>query len=31
MQQIASLLCGLIFGFGLLLSGMTQPTKVLGV
>jgi uncharacterized membrane protein YedE/YeeE len=24
------LLCGLIFGFGLLISGMTQPGKVLG-
>jgi uncharacterized protein len=27
---IASLLCGLIFGAGLLISGMVQPTKVLG-
>jgi uncharacterized membrane protein YedE/YeeE len=26
----ASLLCGLIFGFGLLISGMTDPVKVLG-
>jgi uncharacterized membrane protein YedE/YeeE len=30
MMVLASLLCGLIFGFGLLLSGMTQPEKVLG-
>ena len=30
MQLIASFLCGLIFGSGLLISGMTQPTKVLG-
>ena len=27
---IAPLLCGLIFGAGLLISGMVQPTKVLG-
>ena len=27
---IASFLCGLIFGFGLLISGMTDPVKVLG-
>jgi uncharacterized protein len=27
---LAGLLCGLIFGFGLLISGMMQPTKVLG-
>jgi uncharacterized membrane protein YedE/YeeE len=27
---IAPLLCGLIFGAGLLVSGMVQPTKVLG-
>jgi uncharacterized protein len=26
----ASFGCGLIFGFGLLISGMTQPAKVLG-
>jgi uncharacterized membrane protein YedE/YeeE len=26
----ASLVCGLIFGFGLMISGMTQPTKILG-
>ena len=29
MAMIASLLCGLIFGAGLLISGMVQPTKVL--
>src|ERR1700716_727079 len=29
MLVIASLLCGLIFGAGLLISGMAQPTKVL--
>lgn len=27
---IASFACGLIFGFGLLISGMTDPVKVLG-
>jgi hypothetical protein len=27
---LASLLCGLVFGFGLLISGMTDPVKVLG-
>lgn len=27
---LAAFACGLIFGFGLLISGMTQPTKVLG-
>ena len=27
---LAALLSGLIFGFGLAISGMTQPTKVLG-
>jgi uncharacterized protein len=27
---LASFLCGLIFGAGLLISGMTQPQKVLG-
>ncbi len=27
---IASFICGLIFGFGLLISGMTDPVKVLG-
>ena len=30
MPMIASLLCGLLFGAGLLISGMVQPTKVLG-
>jgi len=30
MSMIASLLCGLVFGAGLLISGMVQPTKVLG-
>ena len=30
MLMIASLLSGLIFGAGLLISGMVQPTKVLG-
>jgi uncharacterized protein len=30
MPMVASLLCGLIFGAGLLISGMVQPTKVLG-
>ena len=30
MATIAPLLCGLIFGAGLLISGMVQPTKVLG-
>jgi uncharacterized membrane protein YedE/YeeE len=27
---VASLVCGLVFGFGLLVSGMTDPLKVLG-
>ncbi|MEX0591689.1 MAG: DUF6691 family protein, partial [Xanthobacteraceae bacterium] len=27
---IGGLVCGLIFGIGLVISGMTQPTKVLG-
>jgi uncharacterized protein len=27
---LASFVCGLIFGIGLLISGMTQPAKVLG-
>ena len=27
---LASLVCGFIFGLGLLISGMTQPSKVLG-
>lgn len=30
MPILASFLCGLIFGAGLLISGMVQPTKVLG-
>jgi uncharacterized membrane protein YedE/YeeE len=30
MQILASLVCGLIFGAGLLISGMTDPQKVLG-
>ena len=30
MLALASFVCGLIFGFGLLISGMTQPSKVLG-
>src|ERR1700676_3123699 len=30
MRIIAPLFCGLIFGAGLLISGMVQPTKVLG-
>jgi uncharacterized protein len=30
MRMMASLLCGLVFGAGLLISGMVQPTKVLG-
>src|SRR3954465_2878806 len=30
MWIIAPLICGLIFGVGLLISGMVQPTKVLG-
>jgi uncharacterized membrane protein YedE/YeeE len=30
MQLIASFMCGLLFGFGLLISGMTQPAKVTG-
>ena len=29
MPMIASLLCGLVFGAGLLISGMVQPAKVL--
>ena len=27
---VASFLCGLLFGVGLLISGMTEPEKVLG-
>jgi uncharacterized protein len=30
MRTLPSLLCGLIFGAGLLISGMLQPSKVLG-
>jgi uncharacterized membrane protein YedE/YeeE len=30
MTIIASLVCGLVFGVGLVISGMTQPAKVLG-
>jgi uncharacterized protein len=30
MFTIASLVCGFIFGLGLLISGMVQPAKVLG-
>jgi uncharacterized membrane protein YedE/YeeE len=30
MIALASFVCGVIFGFGLLISGMTQPTIVLG-
>ena len=30
MIALASLVCGLIFGFGLLTSGLTQPAKVQG-
>src|ERR1700704_5088073 len=30
MRMIASLVCGLLFGAGLLISGMVQPSKVLG-
>ncbi len=30
MNVLASLACGLLFGAGLLISGMTQPAKVLG-
>lgn len=30
MQTAAALLCGLIFGWGLLISGMVQPSKVIG-
>ena len=31
MQILTSLLAGLVFGFGLILSGMADPAKVLGV
>ncbi len=30
MPALASLLCGFIFGLGLVVSGMVQPSKVLG-
>lgn len=30
MQAAAALLCGFIFGLGLLVSGMLQPSKVIG-
>jgi uncharacterized protein len=30
MPAAASFLCGLVFGFGLLISGMLEPPKVLG-
>ena len=30
MPILAALVCGLVFGAGLLISGMVQPTKVLG-
>jgi uncharacterized protein len=30
MLTVASLACGIIFGLGLLVSGMVQPSKVLG-
>jgi uncharacterized membrane protein YedE/YeeE len=30
MQVLVALFCGLIFGWGLLISGMLQPTKVIG-
>jgi uncharacterized protein len=30
MQMLAALICGLIFGWGLLISGMVEPTKVIG-
>ncbi|MGH6770181.1 MAG: DUF6691 family protein [Xanthobacteraceae bacterium] len=30
MSIVAALLCGFVFGLGLLISGMTQPSKVLG-
>jgi len=30
MQTVAAAVCGLIFGWGLLISGMVQPTKVIG-
>ena len=30
LAAVVSFVCGLVFGLGLLISGMTQPTKVLG-
>ncbi len=30
MQMVAATVCGLIFGWGLLISGMVQPAKVIG-
>jgi cyanate permease len=30
MVMVAATVCGLIFGWGLLISGMVQPPKVLG-
>src|SRR6185436_5817347 len=30
MQMVAATMCGLIFGWGLLISEMTQPAKVIG-
>jgi uncharacterized membrane protein YedE/YeeE len=30
MPALASLVCGFIFGWGLLISGMVQPAKILG-
>jgi len=30
MAVVAALLCGFVFGLGLMISGMMQPTKVLG-
>ena len=30
MQMVAAAICGLIFGWGLLISAMIQPTKVIG-
>ena len=30
MQVFVALICGLVFGWGLLISGMLQPTKVIG-
>ncbi|MGA9429693.1 MAG: DUF6691 family protein, partial [Xanthobacteraceae bacterium] len=30
MRTLTGLLCGYIFGLGLLISGMIQPAKVLG-